>query len=61
VWDANKIQSLFNAETAKAILAVPILHEVHEDNLIREDDMYSVKTGYRLLINAYIELIFRLV
>ncbi|PNY07456.1 hypothetical protein L195_g003952 [Trifolium pratense] len=49
VWDANKIQSLFNAETAKAILAVPIFHELHEDNLIWKDGrdgMYSVKTGY---------------
>jgi hypothetical protein len=27
VWDTNKIQSLFNAETAKAIPAVPIFHE----------------------------------
>jgi hypothetical protein len=27
VWDTNKIQSLFNAETAKANPAVPIFHE----------------------------------
>jgi hypothetical protein len=54
-WDENKIYSLFPIDVAHDILMVPLLELVGEDKLIwsiEKDGVYSVRTGYRKLMEA---------
>ncbi|KAK2410765.1 hypothetical protein QL285_046110 [Trifolium repens] len=54
-WDENKIHTLFSIEDAYDILSVPLFDLVREDKLIwreENDGVYSVRTGYRKLMEA---------
>jgi hypothetical protein len=55
IWDENKIYSLFSLDEAHDILNVPLFELVREDKLIwreENDGVYSVRTGYRRLMEA---------
>jgi hypothetical protein len=54
-WDTNKIFSLFPREVAHDIVTVPLFGLVTEDKLIwseEKDGIYSVRSGYRKLMEA---------
>ncbi|KAK2370478.1 hypothetical protein QL285_083527 [Trifolium repens] len=54
-WDENKIYSLFPIYVALAIISVPLFELVQEDKVIwneEKDGVYSVRTGYRKLMEA---------
>lgn len=54
-WDIQKFSLLFTYDTMTRILNVPLLDEVQEDCLMWKEEYngkYSVKTGYKLYMNA---------
>jgi hypothetical protein len=53
-WDVHKIQHLFFPKAAGRILSVNLFQNVREDKFIWEggtDGKYTVKAGYRLIMN----------
>jgi ribonuclease HI len=54
-WDCNKITNLFSHAVAEEIMAVPLIREVQEDKLVWQEEQngeYTVKSGYRILMQA---------
>jgi hypothetical protein len=52
-WDDEKINTLFPSETAREVLAVPLLELVREDRLIWSEEnngIYSVRSGYKRIM-----------
>jgi hypothetical protein len=55
VWDRGKIESLFPMEVANRIIDIPLFDLLDEDKLVWVDNPYghySVKSGYKLLLNV---------
>jgi hypothetical protein len=55
VWDRGKIESLFPMEVANRIIDIPLFDLLDEDKLVWVDNSYghySVKSGYKLLLNV---------
>ncbi|XP_050217692.1 uncharacterized protein LOC126668545 [Mercurialis annua] len=53
-WDALKIKRLFIDEDTTAILSIPLLIYLSQDRVIwhhNKDGIYTVKSGYHLVIN----------
>jgi hypothetical protein len=61
-WDVNKIMNLFSYDAAAQILAVPLVVEVQEDRLVWKEEQngeYTVRSGYRLLMQEHEERVCR--
>jgi ribonuclease HI len=55
MWDKVKIESLFPMHVANRILEIPLFDMLGEDKLVWVDSThgcYSVKSGYKLMLNA---------
>ncbi|MCI17481.1 polynucleotidyl transferase ribonuclease H fold, partial [Trifolium medium] len=53
-WDTISITNLFTYDTATEIITVPLLREVSEDRMVWQEEQneeYTVKPGYRLLMH----------